>query len=131
MLNHKALGFPLFQLPLITVSSVPLITITDLSQSGASAHPCSRWQSSDVTCALRRDLCPQTALPKKSLRLLVQRMASAGTAGEEEQEGLLSELGWRRIKHCMRCELMARTDFFELVSRKHMAAAELTGLFRI
>jgi len=55
----------------------------------------------------------------------------AGTAGEEEQEGLLAELGWRRIKHCVRCELMARRDFFELVSRKHMAAAELSGLFRI
>ena len=52
-------------------------------------------------------------------------------AGDEEQEGLLSELGWRRIKHCMQCELMARRDFFELVSRKHMAAAELSGLFRI
>lgn len=76
-------------------------------------------------------MCPQTSLPKESLGLLVQRMVRAGTAGEEEQEGLLSELGWRRIKHCMQCELMARRDFFELVSRKHMAATELSGLFRI
>lgn len=76
-------------------------------------------------------MCPQTSLPRKSPRLLVQRMARAGTAGEEEREGLLSELGWRRMKHCLQCELMARRGFFELVSRKHMAAAELSGLFRI
>lgn len=56
----------------------------------------------------------------------------AGMAGEEGQKSLVPELGWRSIKHRMQCELMARRDiFFELFSRKHIAATELSGLFRI
>lgn len=59
-------------------------------------------------------------------------MARAGTPGEEEQGGLLSELAWvGGIKHRLQCELMARRDFLELASGKHMAAADLSGLFRI
>ena len=40
--------------------------------------------------------------------------SQAGMAGEEEQKSLVPELGWRRIKHHMQCELMARRDFLSL-----------------
>lgn len=74
---------------------------------------------------------PSHVPAKKSFRLLDQRMARAGIGGEEKQEGFPSELGWRGINHCMKCEAMARRAVPGLVTWKHVAAAELSGLFRI